>query len=105
MNSKKGHALKLPGSRLLGALTYPLYLIHAHIGYMIINNFATEQNKVLVGFATLAVVLVMAYALHKIVEVKMAPFWRKVFAGSLGRMIDSLQKRMQSLPIIGTKNC
>ena len=103
MNSKKGHALKLPGSRLLGALTYPLYLIHAHIGYMIINNFATEQNKVVVWFATLAGVLVMAYALHKIVEIKMAPFWRKVFVGSLGRMIDSLQKRMLSLPMIGKK--
>ncbi|QNN81640.1 acyltransferase [Brachybacterium sp. Z12] len=40
--------LRLPGSKTAGALTYPVYLLHAHIGYMLLDRFATESNKWLV---------------------------------------------------------
>lgn len=71
-------AMKLPAARLAGALTYPLYLIHQAIGYIVIRAFATPENKVAVTFATMAVVLVVAYVLHRIVEVNGTAFSKRV---------------------------
>jgi peptidoglycan/LPS O-acetylase OafA/YrhL len=61
--------LRLPAARLVGALTYPLYLIHQAIGYVIIRTFATPANKVAVTLGTMGIMLLVAYLLHRVVEV------------------------------------
>jgi peptidoglycan/LPS O-acetylase OafA/YrhL len=57
----------------LGALTYPLYLIHAHIGFIIFQRLGDQVNKyLLVGF-TFAVMIGAAYLINRYVEKPLAP--------------------------------
>lgn len=85
--------LKLPGSKMAGALTYPLYLLHAHIGYMLISRFADESNKWVVYTAVTLLIFGMAYGLHVFVERNPTArrFWSWLFEGTLGRLVDLLQ--------------
>lgn len=93
INSAAGASLKLPGSRLAGGLTYPVYLIHAHFGYMVLNHFATEQNKVLVYLLCLACVLSTAYLIHIFAEKKPAAYWENLFSRTLGAAGNAVQIR------------
>ncbi|MBJ6982710.1 acyltransferase [Luteimonas sp. MC1572] len=51
----------------LGALTYPLYLLHQNIGFMLFN-LAWPANTHVVFWGTLALVLVASHAVHVLVE-------------------------------------
>lgn len=86
--------LRLPGSATAGALTYPVYLLHAHIGYMLLDTYATESNKWLAYAAVASFVLVLAYVLHVLVEKHPLSrrFWAWLFGGTLGRLVDLMQQ-------------
>ena len=92
--------LKLPGSTTLGALTYPVYLIHAHFGYMFINRFATESNKFLICALAVSFVLMVAYFMHKVIEQRLAAFWKAVFSVSVGRPIRTLEALPKTVQLI-----
>lgn len=53
----------------LGILTYPLYLVHQHLGYMIFNRFASDENIGFVVVITLGLMILLAYLLHRYIEV------------------------------------
>ncbi|MFB9746058.1 acyltransferase family protein [Leifsonia shinshuensis] len=72
-------ALPVPGSRFLGALTYPLYLSHAVFGYALLNRWV-DPGAIWPGIAAaLLVVLGVAAAVHFLVERAGAPLWRSLF--------------------------
>ena len=48
LNSEKSSKVDLPFANQVGGMTYPLYLIHAHFGYMFLNKFASNENKSIV---------------------------------------------------------
>jgi len=52
----------------IGALTYPLYLIHQFVGYMIFNHFYSFTNIHVLFFGTILLMILMAYAINKLVE-------------------------------------
>ena len=73
-------ALPVPGSRVLGALTYPLYLSHAVFGYALLNAWV-DPEAIWPGIAAaLLVVLIVAAAIHFVVERGGATLWRALFA-------------------------
>ncbi|WP_181034713.1 acyltransferase family protein [Clavibacter michiganensis] len=84
--------IQLPGDRILGELTYPLYLLHAHIGYMLINHFTVEQGRWLVYVLCFAAVAALSYAVHRVVEVAWAPFWNATFDRLLGRPLNRISE-------------
>lgn len=96
--------LRLPGSKVAGALTYPLYLLHAHIGYMLLARFADESNKWLAYGAVSLIVFSMSYGLYVTVERNPSArrFWAWFFENTLGRLVDLLQsgvdRVLRSLP-------
>ena len=90
-NLPKAQSLRLPFSEIAGALTYPIYLIHAHFGYMLISKFATEENKVLMYVMTFSLVLAIAFFIHKVIEVRFAHVWKNLFISTVGRFVDFLQ--------------
>jgi peptidoglycan/LPS O-acetylase OafA/YrhL len=57
---------------ILGALTYPLYLIHQNIGYMVFNNLHTHINHYALLIGTIFGMLILAYLVHEFVEKKFA---------------------------------
>lgn len=72
-------AVHVPGSRFLGALTYPLYLTHAMFGYVLFKLWV-DPASIWPGLAlTLAVVLLVSAAIHFLVERAGARLWRSMF--------------------------
>lgn len=92
----RGLALELPGSGLAGRLTYPIYLIHAHVGYMLLSRFATEANKAVVYPLVVLVVIGVAVLVHEFVERRAAGFWRMLFGRFVGRPLDAGYARRET---------
>ncbi len=53
---------------LAGVLTYPLYLLHQNIGFMVFNIAYPTVNTHFLFWSTIVAVLVSAYAVHLFVE-------------------------------------
>jgi len=87
----------LPLSRTFGALTYPVYLIHAHFGYMFLSQFATESNKYFMYGLTIFIVISISYFMHKIIELKFANIWKGLFMHTLYPVIDLLNSTLIKL--------
>ena len=79
-NMDKFRNINLPRSQDIGGMTYPIYLIHAHFGYMILNRFATPDNQALVYTLLLITVVSLSWMLWYVIEVKQANFWHKFFS-------------------------
>ncbi|HVD98461.1 MAG TPA: acyltransferase [Cytophagaceae bacterium] len=79
LNFESVRNIKLFKSELLGALTYPLYLIHAHFGYAFLSKFATDNNKWILYPVLILIVLTVAYTIHLFIEKKLKSFWNSFF--------------------------
>jgi peptidoglycan/LPS O-acetylase OafA/YrhL len=53
---------------LVGALTYPLYLLHQVVGYILISYFYPGHNRHIVLWGTLGLMLVLAYLVNIHIE-------------------------------------
>lgn len=82
--------LDIPSSRLLGGLTYPIYLIHAHIGYMLLTRFGTDENRPVAYLGTAATIGALAYLIHTLVERRFAKQWKALFKATVGLPIQGL---------------
>ena len=65
--------LRRPWFAVAGALTYPLYLVHAYNGFVLFNLFGRAVNKWVLLTVMIAVMGCAAYAIHRLVEVMYAP--------------------------------
>ncbi len=90
LNTARGATLRLPAARYLGSLTYPLYLVHAHIGYMLISALAGRMPVALAYLIAIAVVLGLATGIHRWVERGAAEFWTDLFTRWVGNPVDAL---------------
>jgi peptidoglycan/LPS O-acetylase OafA/YrhL len=77
--------LNLPWLATLGALTYPLYLLHQRIGYVIFQHFA-DANRFVVLSATIALMLALAYLVHRLVERPLAPRMKQALSALVLRL-------------------
>jgi len=82
--------LRIPFSRPVSDLTYPIYLLHAHIGYTVLNQVASQADAGLVYAAMFVGLFVAAWLLHQVIEVRMKATWYRGF-GLLRQPIDRLQ--------------
>jgi len=80
------------GSATGGAITYPLYLLHAHFGFIVVDRVATEDNKWLVYAVLLVGTLTLAYLLNRFVEVAPKKFWRSFFDKSVGWLLRNIER-------------
>ncbi|MFC4944013.1 acyltransferase family protein [Pseudonocardia sp. GCM10023141] len=68
----------LPWFAVLGSLTYPLYLIHAHIGFMLFTLLGPALNRWVLVIGLVTLMLLVAYAIHRLVERPLAPRLRRL---------------------------
>lgn len=61
--------------RTVGALTYPLYLIHQFLGYIIFNKLHSKVDAHALFFGTIIFMVAIAYAINRLIE---APLSRKI---------------------------
>lgn len=52
----------------LGVLTYPLYLIHQNIGFMLFHEFGASINRYVLLVALVLIMLLAAWLIHRFVE-------------------------------------
>lgn len=83
--------LRLPGSRMLGALTYPIYLVHAHFGYMVLSRFANDENRLPAYAITLTCALGIAFFTHTVIERRPAGFWHSFFDATVGALFGFIE--------------
>ena len=57
-----------------GLLTYPLYLLHQNIGFVIFNQLGTESNKYLILFLTIIFILFLSYVISEIYEPRISNY-------------------------------
>lgn len=67
----------------LGALTYPLYLFHHHVGFLVIQWLREPLGHLVTLPLAVLVVLGVAYAVHRLVEVPLGPRLRAALSRSL----------------------
>ncbi|MFU2325563.1 acyltransferase family protein [Pseudomonas sp. NFX98] len=70
----------------LGALTYPLYLLHQMIGFMIFNVAYPAVNPHILLWGTIALMVGGSYMVHKKIEAPMASFLKKFLSLSFARV-------------------
>lgn len=61
-----------------GALTYPLYLLHGHIGFVVIERTGGAVDRWVLLAALVAVMCLAAHAVHRWVERPAAPLVRRL---------------------------
>ncbi len=74
----------------LGALTYPLYLIHQNIGYMIFNAAYPTVNPHVLLWGTVLGMLVLAYLLDRAIEQRYARAFKGFLEGRLTAVLAAL---------------
>jgi peptidoglycan/LPS O-acetylase OafA/YrhL len=57
---------------LAGALTYPLYLVHAYNGFVVINLMGRHLNRWVLLVVMVTGMCCVAYAIHRLVEARFA---------------------------------
>lgn len=76
---------------MMGAVTYPLYLVHQNIGFTIFNHLDGTVNKYILLVATILFMLLLSYAIHMTVEKKVGRNMRtKMF-----RFVDAVMFRIK----------
>lgn len=71
----------------LGGISYPLYLVHQNIGYVIINNNYSlgSNNYFLIILIPLISSILIADLLHRIVEIPCQKYLRNMLLGTRGK--------------------
>ena len=91
ISTNKLNSINSPKLIKYGILTYPLYLIHQNLGFIIFNNFGTYINKYLLLTITLFLMIAISYIISK----KTDPFIAKrlkIRLDKYSRKIISLKK-------------
>lgn len=70
----------------VGALTYPLYLLHQMIGFMIFNIAYPAVNPHILLWGTTALMIGASYIIHKKIEAPLASLIKKFLTLSLNRV-------------------
>jgi peptidoglycan/LPS O-acetylase OafA/YrhL len=79
-----------PWFAIAGTLTYPLYLLHAYNGFVLFNLFGGAVNRWVLLVAMITGMGGAAYALHRLVEVRLAPRLKR----ALLRLADAADRRL-----------
>jgi peptidoglycan/LPS O-acetylase OafA/YrhL len=76
-----------PWFAVAGALTYPLYLMHAYNGFVLFNLFGGVVNRWVLLAAMVTSMGCAAYAIHRLVEVPFAPRLKRALTRLAGRVV------------------
>jgi peptidoglycan/LPS O-acetylase OafA/YrhL len=85
-----------PWFAVAGTLTYPLYLVHADNGFVLFNLAGGVLNRWVLLVAMVAGMGCAAYAIHRLVEVRLAPRLKRALlrlAGAADRRLPGAWRR------------
>lgn len=80
-------SLRLPFAKVIGSLTYPLYLVHQHIGYVLIGAMVPFISPAWAVALMIALALAVALFVAQVIEVKP----RRIWAAAIDRAVRPLR--------------
>ena len=86
-----------PWFAIAGALTYPLYLLHAYNGFVFFNLFGRAVNRWVLLTVTVTGMICAAYAIHRLVEARFGPRLKR----ALVRLADALERGVRGCKLSG----
>jgi peptidoglycan/LPS O-acetylase OafA/YrhL len=88
--------------RLIGELSYPVYLIHAHVLMATIPLFSEPSRQWLLGPCSIAVTLLLSYLFYRFIEMKTERYRENLYAKSelamLAHRVPSASSAAPSIP-------
>jgi peptidoglycan/LPS O-acetylase OafA/YrhL len=78
ISTHKMNKINKPYFLTLGLLTYPLYLIHQYVGFIIFNLFHNQINKYLLLILVVILMLVLSYLINKFFEIPVSKRMKKI---------------------------
>ncbi len=87
---KKTRSLNKKRFMSLGVLTYPIYLIHQNVGFMLFNLLNEYLNKYVILVLVVFIMLIMAYLIHVYIEKKYSNYFSKNLYWLRNRMLSLL---------------
>jgi peptidoglycan/LPS O-acetylase OafA/YrhL len=81
----RGRNPRLPAARRIGSMTYPLYLLHFHVGLIVFHYWIDESNKWAMVAGTSLFLIAISFAIDDIVEFRLRPFWVKLGSHTVAR--------------------
>lgn len=73
-----------PWFAVAGALTYPLYLVHAYNGFVVINLIGPYVNRWVLLVVMVTGMCAIAYAIHRLFEIRIAGLLRRALTRVVG---------------------
>lgn len=92
---RETNPLRRPGFYALGVLTYPLYIIHQNIGYLVFNQWHSQVPAWLLVSGTLVLMLGLAWLVHRYVEVPFSRTFKPVLARLLSARFSAKSKNVE----------
>lgn len=83
---RKTGFINKPRYVMLGALTYPIYLIHQNIGFMLFNLLDEVINKYVLLFGVTILMLFGAWLIHTQIEKRFAPPLKRFTVSIINRL-------------------
>lgn len=77
----------------LGAMTYPIYLIHWTVGYAVIERLSPKVPAWPLLFGTIALLMLLSWLIHRWVEKPLAPLLKRGLKRSLTEMNSGTRPR------------
>ncbi|MFL1895420.1 acyltransferase family protein [Aquimarina sp. 2-A2] len=74
ISREKLNSINSPKLLKFGVLTYPLYLIHQNIGFILFNQLDEYVNKYLLFFLISSLMLLLAFYINKLIEIPVSKF-------------------------------
>jgi peptidoglycan/LPS O-acetylase OafA/YrhL len=74
----RGRDVRLPLARRIGSMTYPLYLLHFHIGLCVIYWFGDRSNQWLLLSGVVLLMLLASFVVDDVIEFRMRPLWLRL---------------------------
>jgi peptidoglycan/LPS O-acetylase OafA/YrhL len=84
-----------------GILTYPLYLIHQNIGFIIFNTLGKSMNKWLLLSIVMILMIYVSYLIHKFIEKPLSRSIRNKLTNS--KLLNTIRLRTEPTKL-GVKN-
>lgn len=82
---------------IAGALTYPLYLIHQNLGFMIFNLAYPVINQHVLFWGTILLMLGTAYAVHVLIERSYSPILKRIANDAIDQSARHLSRLRESV--------
>src|SRR5205085_12112845 len=89
----------------IGGLTYPVYLLHQHIGYMLLNRYADQATPALLIVLVMFVILAWSFVIWRVIETPAQRWTKNILSCGLqyiNSKIESSASRLAQLNKLAT---